>query len=156
MEMKRISTALIAGVVVALAASAALAGVTPAVAPKVSKAVSVVIRHQVHGCHTWSLADGAFKAGAFKAAQVGRIARGGTITIVNNDVMPQKFFKKTGPAVRFSGNPAMNHVGAAVKVTFLKAGVYTFATTAGEDYSYAKNAATTGEDNNLTLKIVVS
>jgi hypothetical protein len=151
MEMKRISTALIAGVVVALAASAALAGVTPAVAPKVSKAVSVVIRHQVHGCHTWSLADG-----AFKAAQVGRIARGGTITIVNNDVMPQKFFKKTGPAVRFSGNPAMNHVGAAVKVTFLKAGVYTFATTAGEDYSYAKNAATTGEDNNLTLKIVVS
>lgn len=149
--MKNIPIALIAGVVVALAASAAVAEVGPAAAPTVSKAALVVIRHQVHGCHTWS-----FAGGAFKTAQVGRIARGGTITIVNNDVMPQKLFKKTGPAVRYSGNPAMNHAGAAVKVSFLKAGVYMFATTAGEDYSYAKNAATTGEDNNLTLKVIVS
>lgn len=148
MEMKRIPIALVAGVVVALAASAEAA---PAAAPTASKGALVVIRHQVHGCHTWS-----FAGGAFKAAQVGRIARGGTLTIVNNDVMPQKLFQKTGSAVRYSGNPAMNHAGAAVKVSFLKAGVYTFATTAGEDYSYAKNAATTGEDKNLTLKIIVS
>ena len=38
----------------------------------------------------------------------------------------------------------------------LKPGVYTFATTAGEDYSYAKGSKTTGEDNNLTLKVIVS
>jgi hypothetical protein len=151
--MKRIPIALVAGVVVALAA---LAEFAPAAAPKLSQATQVskttfVIRHQVRGCHTWSYA-----AGPFKAAQVARIARGGTITIVNNDVMPQKFFKKTGPAVRISGKLAMNHVGAAIKVTFPKAGVYTFATTAGEDYAFAKDSVTKGPDNNLTLKITVS
>jgi hypothetical protein len=154
--MKRIPIALVAGVVVALAASAALAEFAPAAAPKLSQASKVskttfVIRHQVRGCHTWSYAGG-----PLKAAQVARIARGGTIAIVNNDVMPQKFFKKSGPAVRFSGKLAMNHVGAAIEVRFLKAGVYTFATTAGEDYAFAKNLVTKGPDNNLTLKITVS
>jgi len=148
--MKRIRIGLIAGVVVALATPAALAEVAPAATPTVSKA-TFVIRHEVHGCHTWSLAGG-----AFKAAQVGRIASGGTITIINNDVMPQKLFKTGGSAVRYSGNPAMNHVGASVKVSFLKAGVYTFGTRAGEDYSWVKNAETTGPDNDLTLKIIVS
>jgi hypothetical protein len=149
--MKRIRIGLIAGVVVALATPVALAAATPAATSTVSKAAHVVIRHQVHGCHTWS-----FAGGAFKAAQVGRIARGGAITVINNDVMPQKLFKTSGPAVRYSGSPAMNRMGTSVKVSFLKAGVYTFRTKAGEDYSYAKNSKTTGSDNNLTLKIIVS
>ncbi len=131
-----------------VAASVAIAQGALAAAPKKA---TVVIRHQVHGCHTWS-----FAGGAFKASQAVRIARGGTITIINNDVMPQKLSQKGGPAAHESGNPTMNHMGASVKVTFPKAGVYTFVSVGGEDYSYAKNADTTGEDNLLRIKVTVS
>ncbi len=131
-----------------VAASAAIVQVAPAATPKTA---TVVIRHQVRGCHTWS-----FAGGPFKAALVVRIARGGTITFINDDVMPQKVFQKGGPAVRYAGSPAMNHMGASVKVSFAKGGVYSLATKAGEDYSYVKNAKTIGEDNTLTIKVTVT
>ena len=47
----------------------------------------------------------------------------------------------------------MSHFGATSKVTFLRAGTYVFTTKAGEDYM--KGVKTTGEDNVLTLKVVV-
>ena len=144
----------LSGLAVALAAGAtvtALAAGSPAATSETAKSAVLTIRHQVKGCHTWSLSGN-----AYKAAQVAHFARGTTLTIVNNDVMPQTLIEKSGPAAKYSGNKAMSHVGASVKASFSKAGVYSFFTKAGEDYSFAKNSKTTGEDNVLTLKVVVS
>jgi plastocyanin len=119
-----------------------------AVATAASPTAKVTIRHQVKNCHAW-----AFNGGAYVAAAKGTVARNGTITVVDNDVMPHKLFQKSGPKAVFVGNPALAHVGASVKVTFPKAGTYVFGTKVGEDYM--KGVKTVGEDNVLTLKITV-
>ncbi|MGZ4290738.1 MAG: cupredoxin domain-containing protein [Gaiellaceae bacterium] len=111
---------------------------------------SILIRHQTHGCHTWSVGNG-----VFRASQTVHLARGGTLTIVNDDVMPQPLFQKSGPKAQTSGNSKLDKIGASVKVTFTKAGTYRFATKAGEDYPGVK-APTVGEDNNLTLTVIVA
>src|SRR5207248_9839197 len=97
-----------------------------------------------------------FAGNAYRVAQTGHIRVGSTITFINNDLMPHQLVQKSGPAARFVGKPLMNHSGASVKVVFTKAGTYTFRTKAGEDYAFAKNVKTMGEDNVLTLKVVVS
>jgi plastocyanin len=129
------------------AAIVALGGV--AVGTAGATATTIVIRHQVRGCHTWSV-----NGGTWAASQSVRIARNGAITIVDNDVMPHKLIQKGGPAVRYVGKPAMNHMGASVKVVFPKAGVYRFTTRPGEDYMAGMK--TIGEDNVLRLTVTVS
>jgi len=76
-----------------------------------------------------------------------------TITIKNNDVMSHRLIEKTGPTAVFSGSRLMARIGATTKVTFPRAGTYVFTTQAGEDYM--KGVKTTGEDNVLTLKVIV-
>ena len=129
------------------AAIVALGGV--AVGTAAATATTIVIRHQVRGCHTWSV-----NGGTWAASQSVRIARNGAITIVDNDVMPHKLIQKGGPAVRYVGKPAMNHMGASMKVVFPKAGVYRFTTKPGEDYMAGMK--TIGEDNVLRLTVTVS
>jgi hypothetical protein len=114
------------------------------------KSASVLIRHQRHGCHAWSV-----NGGAFRASQTVHLARGGTLTIVNRDVMPQALVQKSGANVQETGNPKLNTLGASVKLTFPKAGTYHFATKAGEDYP-GMDRPTVGRDNNLTLTAIVS
>jgi len=114
------------------------------------KSASVLIRHQTHGCHTWSV-----NGGAFRASQSVHLGRGGTLTIVNNDVMPQVLVEKSGPKVHVIGNAKLNMMGARVAVTFTKAGTYHVATKAGEDYP-GMDRPTVGKDNNLTLTVIVS
>ena len=109
---------------------------------------TVLIRHQVRGCHTWSV-----NGGQWKASQSTSIARNGAITIVDNDIMPHKLIQKSGPSARYVGKPAMNHMGASVKVVFPKAGVYRFITKAGEDYMAGMK--TIGDDNVLRLTVTV-
>jgi hypothetical protein len=153
--MKRILvlTAVLTGLAVTVAASAAPGSGT------------LVIRHQVRGCHTWSL-DG----GAFKATQTVHLVKGGALVVTDNDVMSHRLVKIAGPAVVYKlvtkGMPMkaavkqpwspgmMGSMGAAVKVTFPSAGVYTLKTVAGEDYM--QGMKTIGEDNVLRLKVVVS
>jgi len=150
--MKRtlILTAVLTGfVVVAVPASAARRNGT------------LVIRHQLRGCHTWSL-----NGGAFKATQKIHLASGGSLIVVNNDVMPHRLLKTAGPAITvkllnagnmgmsMAGRGMMSHMGATVKVTFPSAGVYRFTTRAGEDYM--KGMKTIGEDNVLRATVVVS
>ena len=84
------------------------------------------------------------------------LARGGTITFMNMDVMPHKLLKTSGPAIHFFGKPNMNHMSASVKVTFSKAGVYKLTTKAGEDYPNMGSMKTIGEDNVLHLTVRVS
>jgi plastocyanin len=108
---------------------------------------SLVIRHQVKGCHSWSL-DG----GAYKAFQSVTLHRGSTITITNNDVMPHTLVKTRGPALTLVG-VKLAHMGAMTKLTFSRAGVYRFVTKPGEDYM--AGVKTIGEDNVLRLTVTV-
>ena len=143
--------------------TALVAFAVPALAAPVG--ATLVIRHQVRGCHSWSL-----NGGAWKATQHIRLARGGSLVVTNNDVMFHKLVKVSGPAVAFqllkTGSPMkgtvklpwapglMGRPGATVKVTFPKAGVYRLTTKFGEDYM--PMGATVGEDNVLHAIITVA
>jgi plastocyanin len=140
--MKRLTPLVIGAILAAVLAAGALGSAS---APRT---VSITIRHQVAHCHTWSA------GGAWRASLAVKVARGGTIHFTNNDMMPHKLVKVSGPAVKFAGKPNMNHMGATVSVRFAKAGVYTFTTKPGEDYMAGMK--TTGEDNVLRLKVKVS
>jgi plastocyanin len=131
----------------ALVASLAAGGF--AATTKAPKSSTIMIRHQMRGCHTWSV-----NGGAYRATLSTSLARGGTITFMNMDVMPHKLVKTSGPGIHFAGKPNMNHMNASVKVTFSKIGVYKFTTKPGEDYM--KGMKTIGEDNVLRLTVRVS
>ncbi|MGB2875390.1 MAG: hypothetical protein WBB76_07950 [Gaiellaceae bacterium] len=141
-----------AGFSVSVALTAALAMASTSGTHSAAKApahATVAIRHQTHGCHAWSL-----NGHAYRASVSGALARGGTITFFDNDVMPHKLIQQSGPAVTYKGQRAMRHMGASVTVTFPKAGVYRFTTKAGEDYM--SGIKTIGEDNVLRLTVRVS
>ncbi|HEY8842678.1 MAG TPA: hypothetical protein VIM23_02120 [Gaiellaceae bacterium] len=128
------------------------AGVAMTATQHVAKApakATVTIRHQTRGCHSWSL-----NSGVSRASLTTTLARGGTIRFVDNDVMPHKLMKTSGPAVRYLGNSAMRHMSASVSVTFTKTGTYRFTTKAGEDYP-GVHLKTIGEDNVLHLVVKV-
>jgi plastocyanin len=109
---------------------------------------SLVIRHQMRGCHSWS-ANG----DAFKASQSITLRHGGWLTVTNNDVMPHTLALTSGPSLRIA-HPKLGHMGASLKVTLTKPGVYHFTTKAGEDYMAGMK--TIGEDNVLRLTVIVS
>jgi hypothetical protein len=126
---------------------------------------SLVIRHQVRGCHSWSL-----NGGAWLTTQHIRLARGGSLVVTNNDVMFHKLIKASGPAVVFKlvktgtamkgttklpwAPGMMGRPGATLKVTFPNAGVYRLATKFGEDYM--PMGETIGEDNVLHAIVTVA
>jgi plastocyanin len=139
--MKRLLTSLFGLAVLVLVAAAVAVAASP-------RSATVLIRHQVQHCHAWS-----FNGGAFGAAASGAVAKGGTVSVTNNDVMSHTLFQMSGPKAVFQGSPAMARMGATVKVVFPAAGVYVFGTKPGEDYM--KGVKTVGEDNVLTLKIAV-
>jgi plastocyanin len=139
--MKRLLTSLTGLAVLFLAVSAVAVAGSP-------RSATVLIRHQLQHCHAWS-----FNGGAFAVAAHGAVAKGGTISVTNNDVMSHTLFQRSGPRAVFQGNPAMAHMGAKVKVVLPAAGVYVFGTKPGDDYM--KGVKTVGEDNVLTLKITV-
>jgi plastocyanin len=133
-------------ILAAVAAAALVAGAATAASP--AGHASLVIRHQTHGCHSWSL-----NGGAFTARQSVALPRGASISVVNNDVMPHKLVETSGPAVRVQ-TASMSHIGATAKISFARAGVYRFTTKVGEDYM--AGVKTTGEDNVLRLTVTVS
>ena len=57
---------------------------------------TLVIRHQIHGCHSWAL-----NGGAYKATQRIHLARGGSLVVTNNDAMYHQIVKTAGPAILF-------------------------------------------------------
>jgi plastocyanin len=143
MKLKHTSLVLAAALATVIAAGAASAAST-------SSGASVVIRHQMRGCHTWSV-----NSGPFKASQSITLKRGSWLTVTNNDVMPHKLELKSGPVLRIA--PAtLGHMGALVKVTFARSGVYHFVTKAGEDYPAMAGMKTIGEDNLLRLTVTVT
>ncbi len=109
---------------------------------------TVTIRHQMRGCHTWSFANGPYKA-TLKV----RVDRASGLRFVNNDVMPHRLLQVAGPKARIE-TANMNHMSAQAFVSFPKAGTYTFTTKPGEDYM--KGMKTIGKDNVLRLIVNVS
>jgi plastocyanin len=143
--MKRLLIILAASIAaVAMVAAIASAGTNNS--PSRAK---IVIRHQTRGCHSWSV-----NGGPFKPTHSLSLARGGSITFVDDDVMPHQLVKTSGPAVKFVGNPKLSKMGASTKAVFAKVGTYRFTTKAGEDYM--KGIKTIGEDNVLRLTVKVT
>jgi len=151
-----------------LVLTAALAGlVLVAASAAAPRSQTLVIRHQVHGCHSWSL-----NGGTAEVNQTVHLAKGGSVVVTNNDVMFHRLVKLSGPAASFSlvktgiASPMMHTVklpwgpgmmgrpGATLKLTFPTAGTYRFKTVFGEDYM--KMPETIGEDHVLHLAVVVS
>jgi plastocyanin len=136
---------------IGLTAGVALTGTTlQRQAAKAPAKSTITIRHQMKGCHAWSV-----NGGPYLATQKTTLARGGTITFLDNDIMSHKLVKTSGPAVRYRPGPAMRHMSASVRVTFGKVGVYRFTTKPGEDYP-GMAMKTIGEDNVLRLTVRVT
>ena len=114
-------------------------------APKNAK---ILIRHQMRGCHGWSV-----NGGAFRATQRVTLRVGASMTVTNNDVMPHRLVKLNGPAVRI-GRASMNHMSATARVVFSHKGIYRLGTKAGEDYP-GMEMKTIGEDNVLRMVVEV-
>ena len=155
--MKRaISSLGITGVLAAVLAASVLA------APAATN--TLVITHKVKGCHIWAL-NGAKPA----VNQTIKLHPGQMLTIRNTDVMPHQLIKTSGAAVTMklvnSGMMStgtlkapyaagmMPHMSSTLRVSFPKAGTYTFKTAAGEDYM--AGVKTVGEDKVLKVKVVV-
>jgi plastocyanin len=141
----------------------ASAGAMGASASAAGSASTLVIRHELHGCHSWS-ANG----DAYKPNQSITLRRGASLSVTNNDVMPHKLIETSGPAVTFARlkagmgmglkgtfAPAMlPRMGSSSTVTFNRPGVYKFTTKVGEDYM--TGVKTIGADNVLRLTVTVS
>ena len=136
----------IRGAALALAALAALAVTSTAPA---GGAATIAIRHQMHGCHSWS-----FNSGPFKAFQSVSVRTGTVLRFTNNDVMPHKLVQAAGPKVRLA-HPSMSKMGSSATVRLTQKGVYRFTTKPGEDYSWAGTMKTVGDDNVLRLTVRV-
>ena len=126
----------------------ALAGVFTGSALAHSPQSTLTIRHQMRGCHAWS-----FNGGAYKASLKVTVARGTTLKVIDNDVMPHHLIQLAGPKAKLI-SPAMKHMSAQAKVVFPRKGTYRFTTRAGEDY--VQGMKTVGEDNVLRITVVVS
>jgi hypothetical protein len=125
---------------------------------------ALVIRHQVRGCHSWSL-NGA----SWKVTQHISLNRGGSLVVTNNDVMYHQIVKTAGPSLLFKllkvGTPMhgtvklpwvkgmMGRPGATLRITFPTPGIYRLTTKFGEDYM--PMGETIGEDNVLRAVVFV-
>src|SRR3954453_11516657 len=109
--------------------------------------VQVLIRHQVRGCHSWSV-----NSNAYTATQRLTVAPGTKFTFTDNDVMPHQLVQLSGPTLRLHG-AKMHTMGAQASLQLLTKGHYVFGTKVGEDYM--KGVKTTGEDNVLKLVVTV-
>jgi hypothetical protein len=113
------------------------------------KTATLTIRHQLHGCHSWSL-NGTNWAPSQKIT----LARGASLKVIDNDVMSHTMIQANGRSTRAAITGAtMKRIGATAHVTFSAKGTYIFTTKTGEDYM--KGVKTTGEDNVLKLVVTV-
>jgi len=112
-----------------------------------SSGVNITIRHQKVGCHSWAIANGAYKPTQSLTAKTGT-----SLTFINNDVMPHTLVQLSGPKVAMFGH-FMHRIGAKAKLVLSKPGTYVFGTKVGEDYM--KGVVTVGEDNVLRLIVTV-
>jgi uncharacterized membrane protein YfcA len=123
------------------------AAATPAT-QSLPTSVSGTIEHATKGCHVLNF-EGMAKSAPTATV---RLAVGGVLNLQDNDVMPHKLYRVSGPQATFTG-ANMSRMGAKSSVTFPAAGTYVLSTKAGEDY--VKGIRTIGADNTLKIKVVV-
>jgi len=132
---------------------------------RAANSATLVIHHQTRGCHAWALNG----SNTYKVSQTITLAKGGTLTVTDNDVMSHQLIKTSGPAVTIklvnAGAAAtgklkppyalglLPHMGATIKVTFSKPGTYKFTTKEGNDYY--PGIKTIGADNILHATVTV-
>ena len=109
--------------------------------------VGITIRHQLVGCHSWAVGNG-----AYKPTQMLSIKTGTSLTFKDNDVMSHTIVQLAGPKLAIHG-ARLAKIGAHTMVVLSKPGTYVFGTKAGEDYM--KGVVTKGEDNVLRLVVTV-
>jgi plastocyanin len=137
----KLALTLVAALVVAATASAG--------SPRV---VRITIRHQDQGCHAWAV-DG----GSYRARQTVRLAAGGVIDFMNDDLMTHRLVQLAGP--RLAMPPTMlqstfHHPGGGnVSLRFTANGTYRFRTIDGTEGD--KPVDTTGGVNVLRLTVLV-
>jgi hypothetical protein len=153
---KRLTTPLLA----TLALTVPLTGIAPAAATTTQ---ALVIQHQLHGCHAWSLNEGPSRIN-----QTVSIRHGGSITVTNDDLMPHELIETSGAQVVYTRitmgapmgakkayPPAMlARIGATSTISFAQAGTYRFTTRVGSDYMAP--VKTIGPDNILHLIVHVA
>lgn len=154
---------------IALATAVALAlGLGAAAAPAAPPTAAITINHQLRGCHVWTL-----NGGPARTHLTVRLVRAGSLMVTNDDLMAQELVKTRGPAVVMklvrdshmgdmpmrmkmgqAGPYTMAHMGATLRVTFPRAGTYRFRLVDRGDYF--EGIKVVGEDNELTLTVVVA
>ncbi len=132
---------------VLLATGAATLTVLAASATAAPPSVQVLIRHQLHGCHAWSV-DG----DAFRPTQRLRTSPGAILAFTDDDVMPHRLVQLAGPKVTLR-TADMSTMGATASVQLFEKGRYVFTTKPGEDYM--NGVDTIGADNVLRLVVLV-
>ena len=112
----------------ALVSLAATAPLLPGAAASPARNATVLIRHEAKGCHSMSV-----NYGAYRATQVVRIAPGGVLTVINNDVEVQQFVQLSGPKARVKDG-VMDRPGASARMTFPRRGTYRFRNEEGKPF----------------------
>jgi plastocyanin len=128
---------------------AALVALAVTSAAPAGSGATIAIRHQMHGCHSWS-----FNSGPFKPSLSVSVKPGTVLKITNNGVMPHKLVQMAGSKLRLV-HANMTKMGSSATVTLARKGVYRFTTKPGEDYAWASSMKTVGEDNLLRLTVRV-
>ena len=139
--MKKIVTGLVAVIAAVVGASAAVAG---GHAPAKSASLSIV--HVQKGCHVW-VEDGKQSADLRIP-----LARGGRLSVLNQDIDGHKLVEVAGP-VKLKLPTSMQMNGRMI-LTFPMAGVYQLDTSTFQ-LKGMPDVRTTGADNVLRLTVVV-
>ena len=105
-----------------LGALAMLVAATPASA---AGDRTITITHVMRGCHAWDLGHG-----PMKPTMSLTVRRGTVMRFVNNDVMPHRLMRVSGPKVELKG-ANMNRMASSASARFVKPGSYRFKTVFG-------------------------
>lgn len=110
---------------------------------------TLTIQHVQEGCHIWS--DGQRQAAAMRL----RMAEGGVLSLVNNDIDAHRLVQLAGPTVALGSTMMM---GGRMAVVFPQAGLYRLRTETVEVEGVEEmmEVETEGPDNVLQLEIEVS
>jgi plastocyanin len=130
--MAKCRLAAILGHVKALVLVAALSAAI--VAPGAASAApqrTITITHVMRGCHVWDLGHG-----PMRPMMTITVKRGTLMKFVNNDVMPHRLVRTSGPKVQIRGGN-MNRMAASATATFASPGVYRFTTVFGPFFPWA-------------------
>jgi plastocyanin len=116
-----------------IAAVSALVAAAPASA---APPATITITHVMRGCHAWDLGRG-----AMDPTMSITLERGTVVKFVNNDVMPHRLVRTSGPKLRIA-HANMNKMAATASARFTRKGVYRFTTIFGGFFPWAASMRT--------------